>query len=164
MRFVYNEFYTDMSATSGIDFRSKIIQMNTHSINLQIWDTSVAERFQYDPTRYLQNSLGVILVYDCTDLNSFQKIPYRVENIRMHTTDSIPIVLAGNKSDLSDKVVSTEEGEALAREFGLSFFETSCIENVNVDEIFYFVAKDIEDKGLLSPWSCLLYTSDAADE
>jgi hypothetical protein len=39
--------------------------------------------------------------------------------------------------------VSFEEGEALAREFKIPFFETSAINDINVDEAFMKITKDV---------------------
>ena len=43
----------------------------------------------------------------------------------MHASDSVTKVLVGNKSDIDDRQVSTQEGERLAKEMGVKFFETS---------------------------------------
>ena len=54
------------------------------------------------------------------------------------------IILIGNKNDLTDKrVVSYEEGEALAKENNLMFLETSAKTAHNVAEAFNISAKSI---------------------
>jgi Ras-related protein Rab-8A len=46
-------------------------------------------------------------------------------------------ILVGNKCDmLDDKVVSTEEGQKLASEFGIPFWECSAKTDINVDSSF----------------------------
>lgn len=53
-------------------------------------------------------------------------------------------VLVGNKWDMEAKrAVSKEKGEALASEFGIPFFETSAKRDVNVEDAFYRVARDV---------------------
>ncbi len=39
--------------------------------------------------------------------------------------------------------VTTEQGEKLAQEYGIKFFETSAKEKINVDEAFRTIATDI---------------------
>jgi hypothetical protein len=42
--------------------------------------------------------------------------------------------------------VSFEAGKSLADEYGIRFFETSAKNNVNVDEAFMTIAKEIVDR------------------
>jgi hypothetical protein len=46
-------------------------------------------------------------------------------------------ILVGNKSDMADekRAVPRSKGEALAKEYGIQFFETSAKDNVNVEEV-----------------------------
>jgi GTPase SAR1 family protein len=56
-------------------------------------------------------------------------------------------ILVGNKSDLSEKrVVSVEEGQALANQYGVQFLETSARENANVEDSFLKMAATMQKK------------------
>lgn len=53
-------------------------------------------------------------------------------------------VLIGNKCDIKGKrEVNSEIAEALAVANGFKYFETSAKENINLDQAFYEMAKDI---------------------
>lgn len=95
--------------------------------------------------------MGIILAYDCTDENSFTNVRNWIQQIKMHASENVAKVLIGNKCDRPDKKVSAEQGEALARELGVKFFESSAKNNINVQEVFYYVAKDIKDKRMGDP-------------
>lgn len=43
----------------------------------------------------------------------------------MKDSDSVPMVLVGNKSDLSTRTVETRQAQELARSYGVPFVETS---------------------------------------
>ncbi len=47
---------------------------------------------------------------------------------------------------LDDKVVSTEEGQALADEYGVKFFETSAKNNINVEGGFVEIATEVKKR------------------
>lgn len=91
---------------------------------------------------------GFILVYSVTDKRSFQEIRRYKEMIdRVRNYETVPIVIAGNKSDLEERrQVSSQEGELMAKEFGCPFFETSAALRHNVEEIFEEVVRCIRRK------------------
>jgi GTPase KRas protein len=54
------------------------------------------------------------------------------------------MVLIGNKCDLeSDRQVTTQEGQDLAKNFGCPFFESSAKTRINVEESFYQLVREI---------------------
>lgn len=58
------------------------------------------------------------------------------------------MVLVGNKCDLAEqRVISTEQGEELARKFGgCAFLEASAKNKINVEQIFYDLIRQINRK------------------
>ncbi|MHA1453658.1 MAG: hypothetical protein ACTSRD_12420, partial [Promethearchaeota archaeon] len=62
--------------------------------------------------------------------------------------EDICIILIGNKIDLEEsRVVSTQEGEYLAKKLNLPYIETSALNKDLVDEAFHMIAfKLIQDK------------------
>ncbi len=56
-------------------------------------------------------------------------------------------ILIGNKCDWEEKrVVSTEQGQALADELGIPFMEVSAKANINVEKAFFNLASDIKKR------------------
>lgn len=56
-------------------------------------------------------------------------------------------ILVGNKCDMLDeKVVSTEEGQKLAKEFGVDFYECSAKNDINVEQSFLGIARAVKDR------------------
>jgi GTPase SAR1 family protein len=87
--------------------------------------------------------MGIILVYDCTEEQTFNNISNWLKQIDQHASSNVAKVLIANKCDRSDKVIETERGKALAEAHGLQFFETSAKSGLNVHEVFQHIAKVI---------------------
>jgi Ras-related protein Rab-8A len=151
LRFSDDNFTASHLTTIGIDFKLKTMEIDGKTIKLQIWDTAGQERFRTITQTYYKGAMGIILAYDCTDENSFNNIRNWVQQIKMHASDNVSKVLIGNKCDRPDKKITTEQGEALAQELGIKFFETSAKTSINVNETFKFIAKEIKDRRMGEP-------------
>lgn len=121
--------------------------MRGKKIKLQIWDTAGQERFHTITTSYYRGAMGIMLVYDITNEKSFENIVKWLRNIDEHANEDVEKMILGNKCDMTDKrVVSRERGEAIAREHGIRFMETSAKSNINIDRAFCELAEAILDK------------------
>lgn len=58
-------------------------------------------------------------------------------------TQAQKIVLAGCKADREDKSVDSDEALKFANDRGLPIIETSAKDNLNVNEIFYSIARQL---------------------
>lgn len=68
-------------------------------------------------------------------------------NVEQHASEGVNKILIGNKCDWEEKrVVSTEQGQALADELGIPFLEVSAKSNINIDKAFYSLASDIKKR------------------
>jgi len=122
----------------------KIIEADGKRIKLQLWDTVGQERFRTLTKAYYRHMMGILLCYAINNRESFEKVGYWMEEIRKNASSDVCIVLVGNKSDLAgERVVSIDEGRQLAESLGIKFIETSAKEDVNVDEAYLTIAKDI---------------------
>lgn len=141
-RFMYNTFDTHYAATIGIDFLSKTMYLDDQTIRLQLWDTAGQERFRSLIPSYIRDSMVAMIVYDITKKDSFDDIPRWCEYVRTERGDDVIMVLVGNKSDLPGRVISTEDGEKLAKELNFNLFmETSSKNGYGVKNLFKKVAK-----------------------
>ena len=147
-RFTEDVFNRTYISTIGIDFKVRTIEMKGKRVRLQIWDTAGQERFHAIGVSYYRTAMGIILVYDIARRQSFDNIAKWLRNIDECAKADVVKLLVGNKSDLQEtaRAVKREEGEKLADEFGMSFFETSAKENSSVEEAFECIAKDIMER------------------
>ena len=132
--------------TLGVEFTSKNIRVDKHEFKIQIWDTAGQENFRSITRAYYKNSCCAFLVYDITNRESFFNIHTWMEECKAQSPKSILMVLIGNKVDLEEKrKVSKVEGEEFAKNNGLIFFETSALNDIEIDNSFYESAKIISD-------------------
>ena len=127
----------------GIDFKIKKINVDDKRVKLQVWDTAGQERFRTITQTYYKGAMGIILVYDCTDQQTFNNISNWLKQIDQHANSNVVKVLVANKCDRSDKIIESEKGRALAEQHGLIFFETSAKTGHNVNEVFHSIANVI---------------------
>ena len=147
LRYANDSFSPTFITTIGIDFKIKNVDIDGTKIKLQIWDTAGQERFRTITTSYFRGAQGILLVYDVTDRRSFESIRNWISQIQQHADVHVNKILVGNKCDMLDeKVVSTEEGEKLAKEFGIQFWECSAKNDINVDESFIGIARSVKDR------------------
>ncbi|MEI6094703.1 MAG: Rab6 family protein [Gammaproteobacteria bacterium] len=136
-RFVYNTFDKAYLATMGIDFLSKTMYLENHTLRLQIWDCTGQYRFSSLIPSYIKDAAVVFIVFDVTQKKSYDSLSKWINMTRAGRPDDSPIILVANKTDLTEKrVISTEEITDFARRQNLSFIETSAKNSSNVEALF----------------------------
>ncbi|KAK9357068.1 ras family-domain-containing protein [Lipomyces doorenjongii] len=147
LRFSEDSFTPSFITTIGIDFKIRTIDLDGKRIKMQIWDTAGQERFRTITTAYYRGAMGILLVYDVTDEKSFNNIRNWFSNVEQHASEGVNKLLIGNKCDWEEKrAVSTEQGKALANELGIPFIEASAKANINVEEAFVSLARQIKQR------------------
>ena len=147
MRYSDNVFVDNYITTIGLDYKLKHVQLDSgETIKVQLWDTAGQDRYRTIAKNYYKGSQGILLLYDITKLNSFENIREWIKDIREEVHEKAIIFLIGNKIDKTEeRVISTEQGEKLAQEYGLPFFEASAKSGENVDAIFKALYKKISE-------------------
>lgn len=131
-------------STVGIDFRNKVVNVDGTKVKLQIWDTAGQERFRSVTHAYYRDAHALLLLYDVTSRHSFDNIRAWLSEINEYAQEDVVIMLVGNKCDLSERAIRTEDGEKLAKDHGVPFMETSAKTGTNVDLAFMAVARDLK--------------------
>jgi small GTP-binding protein len=79
-----------------------MVECGQTRVKLQFWDTAGQERFKAITSTYFKGAGAIILVFDLTDRDSFDRIPSLYEEIALRVdTSRVNFLLVGNKSDLS---------------------------------------------------------------
>jgi len=143
IRFAEDRFRESYLPTLGVDFMTKNLTVNEAKVKLQLWDTGGQEFVMSLLPFYFSGAAGGVLVYDITNRNSFNSLDYWLKQIRQNAGE-VPVVLAGNKVDISDqRKVSTEEAQTFAADKNLLYLETSAKTGVSVPDLFEGIVKVI---------------------
>ena len=151
LRFVDDIWNDTFVPTIGVDFKIKTFDIDEKKIKMQIWDTAGQERFKNIIASYYRGAHGILLIYDVTDKDSFKNLSNWLIEIEKNASKNVLKVLIGNKSDLEDKrVIPYNQGKEFADTYGLKFIETSAKKNINVNEAFETLGRELmqasEDK------------------
>ena len=144
-RFADDAYNDNYISTIGVDFKICSINLDGKTVKLQIWDTAGQERFQTITTSYYRGANGIILVYDVTELESFENIKKWLQAIDRYASTEVCKLLVGNKSDLaSKKKVDYATAKEFADEAKMPFLEASAKNATNVEKAFLTMAEEIK--------------------
>ncbi|URE46733.1 ras-related protein [Musa troglodytarum] len=149
LRFADDSYVDSYISTIGVDFESKIrtVELDGKTVKLQIWDTAGQERFRTITSSYYHGAHGIIIVYDITEMESFDNIRQWLSEIDRYASDSVCKLLVGNKCDLvENRVVEMEKAKAFADSFGIPFIETSAKDSINVEKAFLTMCAEIKKR------------------
>ena len=98
---------------------------------------SIEERFKGIAKNYFHAANGVILVFDITNKDSFNKLKYWIDEGKTNVGQDTEIIIAENKVDLEDeRKVNKDSINEFGKKMGLEILETSAKTGQGVDEIF----------------------------
>ena len=145
IQFVQGYFITDYDPTIE-DCYKRVLAVDGESHQLDILDTAGQDDFAPMRTSYMRQGKGFLIVYAIDDRASFEEVSiFHRDLTRTKGVSNIPIVICGNKCDLEEKrVVSKSEGQELATKLGATFFETSALANLNIEESFATLVREIQ--------------------
>jgi small GTP-binding protein len=146
VRFTENSFNDDFLTTVGVDFRVKHVTIDDKTVGIQIWDTAGQEQFHTITKSYFRGAHGILLCFDVTSRQSFDRIHMWMDSIHEAASETVAIVLVGNKNDMNDRVVTYGQGLALAEEYSVPYFETSAKTGQNIQEVFEALARIVISK------------------
>ncbi|XP_039127905.1 ras-related protein Rab5A-like [Dioscorea cayenensis subsp. rotundata] len=152
LRFVKGQFIEFQESTIGAAFFSQTVSVNDESVKFEIWDTAGQERYHSLAPMYYRGAAAAIIVYDLTNPASFTRAKKWVQELQAQGNANTIMALAGNKADMLEaRKVTEEEAKTYAQENGLFFMETSAKTALNVNDIFYEIAKKLVQAQTVAP-------------
>jgi len=142
-RYVYDTFENSLNPTIGVDFVIKSVYSGDNTYKIHFWDTAGQERFKSLIPSYIKDCQVAIMVYDVNSRSSFDNIDSWYENIKNERGDDIIFGLLGNKIDLDNRQVTTEEGFKKAEKINGLFQEVSAKTGDNINPFFKLVLETL---------------------
>ncbi|KAM6984198.1 ras-related protein Rab-38b [Tautogolabrus adspersus] len=148
-RYVHQTYSTNYRATIGVDFALKVLNWNSKTIRLQLWDIAGQERFGNMTRVYYREAMGAFIVYDVTRHSTFEAVVKWKEDLDSKLTladgQSIATVLLANKCDQGREMTSNGiKMDQFCKDHGfVGWFETSAKDNMNICEAANFLVKHI---------------------
>ena len=147
LKFTENRFQETYLVTIGLDFKMKTLQIKEKKYKIFFYDTTGQERYKSIALNTIKNANGILLMYDITNEESFKSIPNWIQSVKDVKGHDFPMVLSGNKIDKKDeRKISKEQGEELAANYNMEFFEISNKDGTNVEECGLALANKILEK------------------
>ena len=137
-RYIYNTFHTNIQATIGASYYTKMAEKDGKVIKLNIWDCCGNEKFNIVLPTYYKSTNIILIVYDITSVSSYNKCKFYIEDVKRNVENPI-IILVGNKSDLYTREISYEDGLLMANANNVYFYECSAYNGENINNLFQFV-------------------------
>jgi GTPase KRas len=164
-----NHFVETYDPTIEDSYRKQVV-IDSQSCMLEVLDTAGQEEYTALRDQWIRDGEGFVLVYSITSRSSFTRIHKFYNQIQRvkdsanagsptstsylaspivssagNYTGPAPVMLVGNKSDrVTEREVSTQEGNALAKELGCDFVEASAKNCINVEKAFYDVVRNLK--------------------
>lgn len=152
-RYITGKFSEEHKMTIGVEFYTKLLEINNQGVSLKIWDFAGDNQNQFKNLlpNYAQGASGGIFMYDITRFHSIKNIDSWLKTLLKGFTigeERIPILLVGGKSDLEEnRSVDKVYAEEVAKIYNLyDVIECSSITGQNVEEIFRSITNKILEK------------------
>lgn len=138
-RWLEDRFESRFSPTISAGFQVQSIEYEGQCYSLQIWDTAGQDTYRDTTSVYCRDTRAAFIVFDLTDRRSFDDLPGWFDVLERSNPVSPPVVLVGNKSDLTHggkREVGIDEAREFANARGAEYFETSAFTGMGVNDAF----------------------------
>ena len=137
------------SSTVGVDFTSKLYNINNKKIKITMWDTGGQEKFECIVRSYFRQLSGVVLMFDLTLKSSFDNLEKWLELIDFenYCNHKHSILLLGNKKDISNRTIFNTDINKFIASRDIIYREVSCKTDSDLENIFkLFIEKLISNE------------------
>ena len=142
-RYTRNAFTQELESTLGANYSQKKIELHGKKIRMDLWDTAGQEKYRAIGRHFYKESYIVCLVYDISNLDSFEKLKeVWYPELKEHGEKLRILALVGNKIDkYLEEEVKEEDAKKFANEINAINKRTSAMEGTNIEDLFTTLAE-----------------------
>lgn len=132
--------------TIAIDCKSHSVMIDGTLQRIQFWDCSGDNMYKQMLSNYIKNSDFICVVFDLTDMKSWDQVPFWVQASQVE--ELIPICIIGNKVDIESKRVVQDRIirrylKTLKKQMGdIYYLEVSAKRGENCKETFQLIVRE----------------------
>ena len=152
-RYVNGTFSENIEPTVGAAYLSKEVEISGNHVTFNIWDTAGQEAYRYLVPMYYRNAQIAVVVFDLTNMSSFQAVGDWINDVRKNVVDDIVILICGNKCDMPEKNVDFDTIQDFSHNNDLIYVETSAANGTGINKLFEIALSEYLKKGTNSPTS-----------
>eukprot|EP01083_Nonionella_stella_P011134 31651_1 len=121
---------------------------NDMNVEYEVWDTPGQKLLEYIPPLYITGSFCVLVVYDITDVYSYERAQYWIQYLEDNAKGYDNVVLIGNKYDLQERqrCVCNDAVQYYAEEHAIFFIEISVKTKHNFDVLLAWLNSKTQEK------------------
>jgi small GTP-binding protein len=140
-KFIRDRFDSSEKNTVGALYDAFTEEIDGRAVEIQIWDTAGQEQYRSLTPVYFRSAAAALLVFDLSNRPSFEHLDDWVTSFRSSSSDRAILFLVGNKSDLAEnRMISEEEAKEWADNHSCSYTETSARSGSGIAQLFKAVA------------------------
>ena len=143
-RYVNDTFSDERRQTLGVDNFTQTKKMKKKKILIKIWDTVGQEKYAMITKSHYKIAHGIFLLCSVDSKDSFKSLPKWLQGVKDNCDLSrVKLMLIISKCDIEERQLTKEQIINFSNKNSLEYIEVSAKENINIDEMFDKMIKDV---------------------
>lgn len=145
-------FRQEYQSTMGVQHYSRVVNVGQDQtcVKMMIWDLAGQDIFRHLRAAFYEGAKGLVVMFDVTRQDTFASVSKWIKEAIGFIGDSVPYVLAGNKTDLVPDEAYFFGAKEYADSLKIPLVLTSAKDGSNVDDLFSRIGEIVHDASMAS--------------
>jgi small GTP-binding protein len=141
-RIILNIFDRKTPLTQGASYHLKVLAIDEKLVRVAIWDTNGHQIYRSTTLLCCRGAHCVAIVYSVNNRESFLSVPELISFVRDNISANPFFVLIGSKYPFPNRIVTRDEAEGAARDFGIPYFEMDAETGEGVEDGLHTIVRE----------------------